>query len=79
MKTLERYVTDYPEPTIFTREMYLAARERFVKRRAKRQAAKADFATICERLSTEPRQSFGNFTLSFETIVPSDDMGTDQL
>jgi hypothetical protein len=38
-------VTDYPEPSIFTREMYLAACERFIKRRAKRQIAKEDFAS----------------------------------
>lgn len=76
-------MTDYPEPSIFTREMYLAARERFMKRRAKRQAAKADLTSICEKLATEPRSSFGNFSLSFEAIVPSafgaEDMRTDWL
>jgi hypothetical protein len=53
------------ENTIFTKSAYLSARERFIKRRAARQAA----AEIIARIVTgAPRESFGDFTVSFDEI-----------
>jgi len=45
-------------------------RERLKKLLAERQAAKANFASICERLASESRSSFGKFASSFEEVVP---------
>jgi hypothetical protein len=53
------------ENTLFTKAEYLLARERFLKRRAARQAAKQIIARI---VAGAPRETFGDFTISFEEI-----------
>jgi hypothetical protein len=56
-------MSDKPTNTIFTEEAYKAARARFLKRRAARQAAEEIIARI---VSGAPRETFGAFALSFE-------------
>ncbi|MGJ0505782.1 MAG: hypothetical protein ACR652_01345 [Methylocystis sp.] len=53
------------ENTVFTKAEYLAARARFLKRMAARQAAEALIAKI---MAGAPRESFGAFAISFEDI-----------
>ncbi|RTL81280.1 MAG: hypothetical protein EKK29_18195 [Hyphomicrobiales bacterium] len=50
---------------IFTKAMYLLASERFLKRRAARQAAEKIIAPVADGA---PRETFGAFTISFEDI-----------
>ena len=54
---------------LVTPERAAVLRERLKEKFAERQAAKADFAVMCDRLATEPRWSFGDFTLWFEEII----------
>ncbi len=53
------------ENTIFTKDTYLAVRERITKRLAARQGAEEIIACI---VAGEPRETFGAITLSFEDI-----------
>jgi hypothetical protein len=45
--------------------------ERLKKKFAERQAAKVAFASMCEKIATEPRSSYGKeFALSFDEVNP---------
>jgi hypothetical protein len=50
---------------VFTEAEYLAALDRFMKRRAARKAAGEIIARI---VAGAPREAFGDFTMSFEEI-----------
>jgi hypothetical protein len=66
-------MSDKPANTIFTKAAYLAARERFLKKLAARQAAEKIIARI---VAGEPRETFGAFALSFEDIEGRQCKGT---
>ncbi len=56
---------------LVTPERAAFLRQRLKEKLAERRAAKAAFASVCARLATEPRSSFGKeFALSFEEVIP---------
>lgn len=69
MMTPRRAYARLMTQVLVTPERAAVLRERLKEKFAERQAAKADFAVMCDRLATEPRWSFGDFTLSFEEIL----------